>query len=89
MDTDNPAFPRSSAYWWLGCSSASRGTVGGNARLTNPPSEDDDVGDIIFDAGMFRRPGATQTQTDFGITYDFQTHITIHNTKLLYTLEIK
>ncbi|KAI5632524.1 hemopexin domain-containing protein [Phthorimaea operculella] len=29
VDTDNPAFPRSTAYWWLGCSSAPRGTVGG------------------------------------------------------------
>ncbi|XP_014360479.2 matrix metalloproteinase-14 isoform X2 [Papilio machaon] len=28
VDTDKPAFPRSTGYWWLGCSSAPRGTVG-------------------------------------------------------------
>ncbi|CAK1599767.1 unnamed protein product [Parnassius mnemosyne] len=56
VDTDKTAFPRSTAYWWLGCSGAPRGTVGGNARLsatyTPPPADDDDVGDIIFDAGV-------------------------------------
>lgn len=51
VDTDNPQFPRSTAFWWLGCSSAPRGTVGGNQRLTDQPSADDDVGDITFDAG--------------------------------------
>lgn len=57
VDTDNPAFPRSTAHWWLGCSSAPRGTVGGNARLSAPtPSEEDDVGDILFDAGRFGHP---------------------------------
>nr|XP_034840825.1 matrix metalloproteinase-14-like [Maniola hyperantus] len=53
VDTDNPAFPRSTGYWWLGCSSAPRGTVEGNARLTVPSQyahDDDDygVGDIIY-----------------------------------------
>lgn len=58
MDVDNPAFPRSTAYWWLGCTSAPRGTVGGNAKLTATSSPaDDDVGDIQFDAGM--RPEGT------------------------------
>lgn len=52
MDTDNPAFPRSTAYWWLGCKSAPPGTVGGNGKLTATPTADDDVGDILFDAGM-------------------------------------
>lgn len=53
VDTDNPAFPRSTAFWWLGCSSAPRGTVGGNARLTETHAQaEDDVGDILFDAGM-------------------------------------
>ncbi|XP_041974462.1 matrix metalloproteinase-14 isoform X2 [Aricia agestis] len=54
VDSDNPAFPRSSAYWWLGCSSAPRGTVGGNERLASPHTDaaDDDVGDIIFDGGL-------------------------------------
>lgn len=61
VDTDKPAFPRSTGYWWLGCSSAPRGTVGGNARLsdTNQAAaytqlpDEDDVGDILFDAGTF------------------------------------
>lgn len=55
VDTDSPAFPRSLAYWWLGCSSAPRGTVGGNARIssvTHDADADADVGDIVFDAGM-------------------------------------
>lgn len=58
MDTDNPQFPRSTAFWWLGCSSAPRGTVGGNARLSDDTvPADDDVGDITFDAG---RTGAQE-----------------------------
>ncbi|GBP21371.1 Matrix metalloproteinase-14 [Eumeta japonica] len=55
VDTDNPAFPRSTAFWWLGCSSAPRGTVGGNARLSDGTAlsaDDDDVGDIMFDAAV-------------------------------------
>lgn len=52
VDSDTPAFPRSTAFWWLGCSSAPRGTVGGNARLAQSSTDDDDdVGDIQFDAG--------------------------------------
>ncbi|XP_013166430.1 PREDICTED: matrix metalloproteinase-14 [Papilio xuthus] len=58
VDTDKPAFPRSTGFWWLGCSSAPRGTVGGNARIsdTNEAAaytrlpDEDDVGDILFDA---------------------------------------
>lgn len=61
VDSDNPAFPRSSAYWWLGCSSAPQGTVGGNARLADRTPDEDDVGDIIFDAGMFRHPEVTRS----------------------------
>lgn len=60
VDTDSPAFPRSTGYWWLGCSSAPRGTVGGNERLSVPAhyahdydDDDGDVGDILFDAGRF------------------------------------
>ncbi|XP_038208860.1 matrix metalloproteinase-14 isoform X10 [Zerene cesonia] len=37
VDMDTPSFPRSSAYWWLGCSSAPRGTVGG-VKSTAPRS---------------------------------------------------
>ncbi|KOB78388.1 Matrix metalloproteinase variant 1, partial [Operophtera brumata] len=53
VDSDNPAFPRSLAYWWLGCSGAPRGTVGGNARISSAGRDADadaDVGDIVFDA---------------------------------------
>ncbi|KAG6453661.1 hypothetical protein O3G_MSEX008266 [Manduca sexta] len=50
VDADNPQFPRSTAFWWLGCSNAPRGTVGGNARLTDVSAAEDDVGDITFDA---------------------------------------
>lgn len=52
VDTDNPAFPRSTAFWWLGCKSAPQGTIGGNARISDGTflSEEDDVGDIQFDA---------------------------------------
>lgn len=60
VDTDNPAFPRSTAYWWLGCSSAPRGTVGGNARLSDAPHSDEDVGDILFDAGRFGPPETSE-----------------------------
>ncbi|XP_072765543.1 matrix metalloproteinase-14-like isoform X2 [Anoplolepis gracilipes] len=28
VDDANPAFPRSTAYWWFGCKSANRGTLG-------------------------------------------------------------
>lgn len=63
VDSDNPAFPRSTAFWWLGCSSAPRGTVGGNARLSanDETISDDDVGDIQFDAG--RRTPRTRGKT--------------------------
>ncbi|XP_059049392.1 72 kDa type IV collagenase isoform X2 [Achroia grisella] len=53
VDVDNPAFPRSTGFWWLGCSSAPRGTVEGNAHIKSPRTEDDDdVGEILFDAGV-------------------------------------
>ncbi|XP_013195413.2 matrix metalloproteinase-14 isoform X1 [Amyelois transitella] len=74
VDTDNPAFPRSTAFWWLGCSSAPRGTVGGNSKYaayTNSPDEDD-VGDIIFDADGEeatggRESGAGATRLSLGV----------------------
>ncbi|XP_043287822.1 matrix metalloproteinase-14 isoform X2 [Venturia canescens] len=28
VDRDNPEFPRSSGYWWFGCKSANKGTLG-------------------------------------------------------------
>ncbi|XP_018342611.1 PREDICTED: matrix metalloproteinase-14 isoform X3 [Trachymyrmex septentrionalis] len=33
VDDANPAFPRSTAYWWFGCKSANKGTLGGTDEL--------------------------------------------------------
>lgn len=60
VDQVNPAFPRSTAYWWFGCKSATRGTLGtDNSRgfLQEEGSESDigsqsfPVDDDSFDAG--------------------------------------
>ncbi|TGZ42728.1 Matrix metalloproteinase-14 [Temnothorax longispinosus] len=65
VDDANPAFPRSTAYWWFGCKSANRGTLGNDhwpfAFASNLDVADtdrlddygslDSVGDIILDAG--------------------------------------
>ncbi|XP_034951393.1 matrix metalloproteinase-14 isoform X2 [Chelonus insularis] len=69
VDVADPAFPRATAYWWFGCRSASRGTLGNVAWSNNyadsslsgnlekvdgdhlgTDNDQDDVGDIIFDA---------------------------------------
>lgn len=85
MDIADPAFPRSTAYWWFGCRSANKGTLGngsmnrwynnvpcnGNECLWFPENaintflnggdffipdsvdgDNNDVGDIILDAGI-------------------------------------
>jgi len=64
VDDANPAFPRSTAYWWFGCKSANRGTLGkahwplafANLDVADTDTYDDygnldSVGDIILDAG--------------------------------------
>lgn len=65
MDDADPAFPRSTAYWWFGCKSANRGTLGNdhwpfafanNLDVADIDTHDDygsldSVGDIILDAG--------------------------------------
>lgn len=64
MDVDEPAFPRSTAYWWFGCKSANRGTLGNdkwpfafgnNLDMADIDTYDDssfdNVADIILDAG--------------------------------------
>lgn len=65
VDDANPAFPRSTAYWWFGCKSANRGTLGNdhwqftfasNLDVADTDTYDDygsldNVGDIILDAG--------------------------------------
>lgn len=66
VDDANPAFPRATAYWWFGCKSANRGTLGNDhwpfAFASNLDVADSDtysdydnldsVGDIILDAGI-------------------------------------
>lgn len=84
VDIADPAFPRSTAYWWFGCRSANKGTLGngsmnrwynsqcnGNECLWFPENaintflnggdffipdsvdgDNNDVGDIILDAGI-------------------------------------
>jgi len=64
VDAAEPAFPRSTAYWWFGCKSANRGTLGNDnwpfASISNMDVVDDDtydyssldsIDDIILDAG--------------------------------------
>ncbi|XP_011349111.1 matrix metalloproteinase-14 isoform X2 [Ooceraea biroi] len=63
VDVAEPAFPRSTAYWWFGCKSANRGTLGKDNRpfasVSNMDVADDDtyyygsldnIDDIILDA---------------------------------------
>ena len=52
VDSADPAFPRSTGYWWFGCKSAPRGTIGTEVTrgwLVDEGS--DDVGTDTFDAG--------------------------------------
>lgn len=56
VDVADPAFPRSTGYWWFGCKSAPSGTIGGRANQIasdDQPSneEDTDMTDRVFDAG--------------------------------------
>lgn len=54
----DPAFPRSTGYWWLGCKTASAGTVSGKGRQvenSQPLDEDSDVTDLIKDGGEIVR----------------------------------
>ncbi|XP_024943528.1 matrix metalloproteinase-14 isoform X4 [Cephus cinctus] len=39
VDLADPAFPRASGYWWFGCRSASKGTLGNVQWLGELPSE--------------------------------------------------
>ncbi|XP_044743509.1 matrix metalloproteinase-19 isoform X2 [Chrysoperla carnea] len=38
VDPADPAFPRSTAYWWFGCKNANRGTIAGPNDLPPAPS---------------------------------------------------
>lgn len=65
VDTADPAFPRATAYWWFGCKSANRGTLGNDywpfqlaSNLDVVDSDTngnygshDNIDDIILDAG--------------------------------------
>ncbi|XP_077295202.1 matrix metalloproteinase 1 [Arctopsyche grandis] len=53
VDAADPAFPRSSGFWWFGCKSAPSGTIGGlsSQKAYPSPDEDSDITDIVFDAG--------------------------------------
>lgn len=42
MDRADPAFPRAIAYWWFGCRSARKGTLGNTSWKTM--FDDDDLG---------------------------------------------
>uniref|UniRef100_A0A348G5Z0 Matrix metalloproteinase14 n=1 Tax=Odontomachus monticola TaxID=613454 RepID=A0A348G5Z0_ODOMO len=64
VDAADPAFPRSTAYWWFGCKSANRGTLGNelwpfhlasnldvaDGDMYGDYGSHDNVGDIILDA---------------------------------------
>lgn len=39
MDVADPAFPRSTAYWWFGCRSANKGTLGNVQWLRENPED--------------------------------------------------
>lgn len=59
VDPVNPAFPRSTGFWWYGCKGSPKGTIGTpDSRNNNIAHEESDydtgsdtVGDNIFDAG--------------------------------------
>lgn len=48
-----PAFPRATAFWWFGCKSASRGTLGNIAWNNNYSINDTESGNLDTDAGGF------------------------------------
>lgn len=58
VDPVNPAFPRSTAFWWYGCKNMPKGTIGTSDSRNNIAHEESDydtgsdtVGDNVFDAG--------------------------------------
>ncbi|XP_003491150.1 matrix metalloproteinase-14 isoform X1 [Bombus vosnesenskii] len=82
VDVADPAFPRATAYWWFGCRSANKGTLGNVQWLHENPedifphagiltpddgdhdSDDDEVGDIILDAGETDEQLVTSSNQD-------------------------
>lgn len=84
MDVAEPAFPRATAYWWFGCKSASKGTLGNIRWQGESPEEsslfsgmldagdrdsfDNDVSDIILDAGIIM-PSKIRPNLSFASTH--------------------
>lgn len=78
MDAADPAFPRSTAYWWFGCKSANRGTLGNelwpfhlasnldvaDGDMYGDYGSHDNVGDIILDAGIKSWSNPVQPQRE-------------------------
>ncbi|XP_011311133.1 matrix metalloproteinase-14 isoform X2 [Fopius arisanus] len=76
VDIADPAFPRATAYWWFGCRSASRGTLGniqwkntypyrsGNLEEHGDDLNHDDVDDIVLDAGETDEQLVTSSNQD-------------------------
>ncbi|XP_033320869.2 matrix metalloproteinase-14 isoform X1 [Megalopta genalis] len=54
VDVADPAFPRSTAYWWFGCRSANKGTLGNVQWLReNPEDSFPHAGILVPDDGDF------------------------------------
>ncbi|KAL2735939.1 matrix metalloproteinase-14 isoform X1 [Vespula squamosa] len=84
VDVADPAFPRATAYWWFGCKSASKGTLGNIRWQGESPEEsslfsgildagdrdsfDNDVSDIILDAGI-TMPSKIRPNLSFASTH--------------------
>lgn len=53
MDVADPAFPRATAFWWFGCKSASRGTLGNIAWKNNYSVDPSENGNLENNGGDF------------------------------------
>lgn len=64
VDRDNPEFPRSSGYWWFGCRSANKGTLGNVLWNGGYPI------DNSFFYGNLEKPGANPPDKGFDVAHD-------------------
>ncbi|XP_048518550.1 matrix metalloproteinase-14 isoform X4 [Dendroctonus ponderosae] len=70
VDQTNPAFPRSTAYWWFGCQDAPSGTVGtSESRGWLQDGEDgtvpmDDQNGFDMDAGVYHDSSSDDSSLD-------------------------
>ncbi|XP_074113282.1 stromelysin-3-like isoform X1 [Cotesia typhae] len=53
VDVADPAFPRATAFWWFGCKSASRGTLGNIAWKNNYSVDPSENGNLENNGGDF------------------------------------